>query len=117
MSAPQSAEESIQVIRQLMERATTYRVLSTTSAFSGALASFAVGGYLFMNGSSVGIGMFVGLWLAVLLVLDCVNSFFTFQKFETAEVIVPVTSDDSRSHHDVAGIFGGWSDRVSSLHS
>ena len=79
MSAPQSAEESIQVIRQLMERATTYRVLSTTSAFSGALASFAVGGYLFMNGSSVGIGMFVGLWLAVLLVLDCVNSFLLFK--------------------------------------
>ncbi len=75
----QSAEENLKVIRELMERATSYRVLSTTSALIGAIVTFLAGGWLYAKGINVGIGGFVTVWLVVLLIVDCVNTILLFR--------------------------------------
>lgn len=75
----QTAEENLKVIRQLMERATSYRVLSTTSAFFGAMATFAAGWWLFANGTETGIGGFVAIWLLVLFIVDGVNTVLLYR--------------------------------------
>ncbi|MEY2486575.1 MAG: hypothetical protein QOH39_2223 [Verrucomicrobiota bacterium] len=83
MSQPADAEENLRVIRQLMERATVYRAVSSPSALvAGLLSILAAGGVYFNNeiklvlGRAVGPREFALLWVIVLILAGLANAFF-----------------------------------------
>ena len=72
------AEESLRVIRSLMEKATIYRAISAPTALVGGLASVFVGGS-FARAADADAEMpltFIAVWLCVLFVTAASNAFF-----------------------------------------
>jgi hypothetical protein len=85
MNQLQRAEEHLRVIRTLMERATIYRAISAPTALvGGALATIGSAGWawLHLHPAKEGeppLAHFVLLWLVVLAVTICANTFFVWQ--------------------------------------
>lgn len=72
------AEESLRVIRSLMEKATIYRAISAPTALVGGLASVLVGG-AFARVAEADSKMpipFILVWLGVLVLTTASNAFF-----------------------------------------
>ena len=72
------AEESLRVIRSLMEKATIYRAISAPTALVGGFASILVGGAFarVAEGDSEMPITFIFVWLGVLVVTAASNAFF-----------------------------------------
>ena len=72
------AEESLRVIRSLMEKATIYRAISAPTALVGGLASVLVGGAFarVAAGDSEFPLTFIAVWLGVLALTAASNAFF-----------------------------------------
>ena len=77
MSDSHDAAEHLRVIRNLMERATVYRAISAPTALVASVLTIVTCGILYqMNqGEDAALGpmVFMGTWLAVLLIVDCFN--------------------------------------------
>lgn len=89
MDEQQRAEEHLRVIRNLMERATIYRAISAPTALVGGLLATVVSIFLAwgMTGHNRILAnqdltgrYFILLWLMVLLVTLCANTWFIFRK-------------------------------------
>lgn len=80
MNDPSSAEEDLRVIRALMERASTYRAISTPTALVGGLLSLASAMIIARDdlffGRSLRGREFALIWIVVLTVTMIVNAFF-----------------------------------------
>ena len=80
MSDPKAAEENLKVIRELMERATTYRALLTLPAIIGCVLTLVVGGWMVSAGKDLSLNQFVFIWLGVFLAVDAANSILIFRE-------------------------------------
>jgi hypothetical protein len=92
MDEQQRAEDHLRVIRNLMERATIYRAISAPTALIGGALGTIVSIFLLWNLAGpdrIGLGLanrgltarpFILLWLLVLLVTLCANTWFIFRK-------------------------------------
>ncbi len=76
MDQQQNAEEHLRVIRNLMERATTYRAISAPTALVGGLLALTVS--VFADDGNT--ARFVSIWLLVLLVTLSANTWFIWRK-------------------------------------
>ena len=77
------AEENLQIIRSLMERATVYRAISAPTALvAGLLSTFAAGTIFVNNETNFNFGFqiasreFAFVWILVLIVALAMNAFF-----------------------------------------
>ena len=89
MGSKQPAEEHLKVIRELMERATTYRILSTTTACFGALATLLAGIWSYSKGNEIWVGKFVCIWVGVYLLVDLVNTVLLFKDSKERQAEFP----------------------------
>lgn len=84
MNLRSEAEENLRVIRSLMEKATIYRAISAPTALVGGLMSITAGLALYFTWRPLPRGieeerfklLFVGGWLAVLMVTGIANTYF-----------------------------------------
>ncbi|HXX41429.1 MAG TPA: hypothetical protein VEI58_04100 [Chthoniobacterales bacterium] len=81
------AEENLQVIRSLMERATVYRAISAPTALVAGLISILAALLVYLNdetnlisGRRVGPREFATIWLAVLVLSLVANMFFVWRE-------------------------------------
>ena len=81
------AEEHLRVIRSLMERATIYRAISAPTALVGGLLAIATTAAIWWIDRSRPVGapgldgrFFAEVWLAILVVVLAVNTFFVRQE-------------------------------------
>ncbi len=75
----ESAEENLEVIRKLMERASVYRLVASYSAVIGGLFSLSLGVFFYLRSVPITSLKYFLSWMGVLLVVDCVNTFFLFK--------------------------------------
>ena len=89
MTDPGSAADHLRVIRNLMERATVYRLISAPTALVGGIISLAASLFLFWHPPAKRTSYLL-LWLAVLLVTAGANSLFI--RWEAKKRNAPVYS-------------------------
>jgi hypothetical protein len=82
-----TAEENLQVIRQLMERATVYRAVAAPSALVAAILSLVAAGIVYFNnevklvlGRTVRPREFAVLWIVMLILASIANAFFLWRE-------------------------------------
>lgn len=81
----ESAHENLQVIRDLMERATVYRAISATPALVGGLLAIAISLIFWLKGDHIGKTAFVLSWLGVLIVVDALNTWLLFRESKSRQ--------------------------------
>ena len=87
MKQPDSAEENLRVIRQLMERATIYRAVAAPSALVAGILSLLAAGAVYYNneinpilGRTVRPREFAVLWIGVLVLAVIANVYFLWRE-------------------------------------
>ena len=87
MKQPDSAEENLRVIRQLMERATVYRAVAAPSALVAGILSLLAAGAVYYNneinpilGRTVRPREFAVLWIGVLVLAVIANVYFLWRE-------------------------------------
>ncbi|MCB1064469.1 MAG: hypothetical protein KDN20_16315 [Verrucomicrobiae bacterium] len=88
----QSAQENLRTIRQLMERATVYRAISAGPALVGGILSLALGMVMMRGAESMSPVLFVGAWLAVLVIVDALNTVLLWREARNRGAAFPSRS-------------------------
>ena len=103
-SLKESAENHLRTIRNLMERATVYRALSSNTAIIGALFAFIVGGWMFTKGKDIHVEQYFWIWVVILLVIDGINTWQLWRDAKSRGVQFP----SAGAVHCILAMLPGW---------